>query len=427
MNNYRDSLEYAISCDEKDVLKPFREKFYFPENEAGEPYIYMCGNSLGLQPVTTRQYIEEELEDWAGHGVEGHVRARHPWMPYHEFLTENMAALVGGKPGEVVVMNSLTVNLHLLMVSFYRPTENRYKIVIEQDAFPSDIYAVKSQLLFHGIDPADGLIVLKSREGEAYLRTPDILEALRKEGESVALVMMSGVNYYSGQAFDIESITKTGHAIGAVVGWDMAHAAGNIDLKLHDHGVDFAVWCSYKYINGGPGSLAGVFVHERHGRRTDIPRFAGWWGHDKESRFTMPDDFVPIEGAEGWQLSNPPILSMAAIRASLDIFREAGIERLRAKSKKLTGYLEYLLSDMAGEKIRILTPSNEDERGCQLSLRIPAGDKGIVETFARYGVITDWREPDVMRVAPTPLYNSFEDVWRFAEVLKEVLKDSDPD
>lgn len=422
MNNYENSLEYALLCDEKDILRSFRERFYFPKNEAGEPYIYMCGNSLGLQPVSVRKYIEEELEDWAKHGVEGHVRARHPWMPYHEFLTENMADLVGGKPGEVVVMNSLTVNLHLLMVSFYRPTESRYKIVIEQDAFPSDIYAVKSQLLFHGIDPGEGLIILKAREGETYLRTQDILELLKKEGDRIALVMMSGVNYYNGQAFDIESITEAGHEAGAMVGWDMAHAAGNIDLKLHDHNVDFAVWCTYKYINSGPGSLSGAFIHERHGERTDLPRFTGWWGHNKESRFAMPEEFVPTRGAEGWQLSNPPILSMAAIRASLDIFREAKIERLREKSRKLTGYLEYLLTDMDQKKVKILTPGYEKERGCQLSLRIPAGNKQIVEVFAEHGVITDWREPDVMRVAPTPLYNSFEDVWRFGKALKEILQ-----
>lgn len=421
MSNFENSLEFAISCDEKDELRSFREKFHFPKDEKGENFIYMCGNSLGLQPKSTRKYIEEELEDWAQHGVEGHVRARHPWMPYHEFLTENMANLVGAKPGEVVVMNSLTVNLHLLMVSFYRPTKSRYKIVIEGDAFPSDIYAVKSQLDFHGLDVEDGLIVLESREGEEHLHTSDILEVLRREGDSIALVMLSGVNYYTGQAFDIEKITKVGHEIGAVVGWDLAHAAGNIDLKLHEHGVDFAAWCSYKYINSGPGSLSGVFIHERHAEREDLKRFAGWWGHEKESRFTMPDDFVPIKGAEGWQLSNPPILSMAAIRASLDIFKEAGIDRLRAKSKRLTAYLEFLLSDIVREKVQILTPKNPDERGCQLSLRIPSGDKSIVEAFAKRGVITDWREPDVMRVAPTPLYNSFEDVWRFVNVLKEVI------
>lgn len=421
MSNFENSLEFAISCDEQDELRSFRDKFHFPKDEKGENYIYMCGNSLGLQPKSTRKYIEEELDDWAQHGVEGHVRARHPWMPYHEFLTENMANLVGAKPGEVVVMNSLTVNLHLLMVSFYRPSKSRYKIVIEGDAFPSDIYAVKSQLDFHGLDVEDGLIVLESREGEEHLHTSDIVEVLRREGDSIALVMLSGVNYYTGQAFDIEAITRVGHEIGAVVGWDLAHAAGNIDLKLHDHGVDFAAWCSYKYINSGPGSLSGVFVHERHAEKEDLKRFAGWWGHDKESRFTMPDDFVPIKGAEGWQLSNPPILSMAAIRASLNIFKEAGIDRLRVKSKRLTAYLEFLLSDIVREKVQILTPKNPDERGCQLSLRIPSGDKSIVEAFAKHGVITDWREPDVMRVAPTPLYNSFEDVWRFATVLKEVI------
>ncbi len=420
--NYQYSLQYAKECDQNDPLKAFRQRFLFPKMQDGNDFIYLCGNSLGLQPDLTREYINLELDEWARLGVEGHVTGTNPWMPYHEYLTDSMAEIVGARSREVVVMNSLTVNLHLLMVSFYRPTTNRFKIVIEQNAFPSDIYAVKSQLRFHGFDENEGLIVLKNREGEEYLRTEDILSTIAKEGESIALVMLSGVNYYSGQAFDIRNITEMGHKIGAIVGWDLAHAAGNICLNLHDYNVDFAAWCSYKYMNSGPGSLSGVFVHERHLDRPDLPRFAGWWGHDKESRFTMPDDFVPIKGAEGWQLSNPPILSMAAIKASMVLFKEAGIQNIRKKSIQLTGYLEFLLKQSNNEKIQILTPSDPESRGAQLSLRIPTGDKSIVEKFASKGVITDWREPDVMRVAPAPLYNNFVDVYRFVEILNEILE-----
>lgn len=418
---YHNNLDYAKGCDEKDPLRGFRQRFLFPKTQDGKDFIYLCGNSLGLQPDLTRSFINLELDEWGRLGVEGHVMGSNPWMPYHEYLTETMAEIVGAKSREVVVMNSLTVNLHLLMVSFYRPTAKRYKIVIEQNAFPSDIYAVKSQLNFHGFDENNGLVILKNRAGEEYLRTEDILSTLEAQGESIALVMLSGVNYYSGQAFDIKTITEAGHRIGAVVGWDLAHAAGNMDVKLHEYNVDFAAWCSYKYMNSGPGSLSGVFVHERHLDRTDFPRFAGWWGHDKESRFTMPDDFVPIKSAEGWQLSNPPILSMAAIKASMVLFKEAGIQNIRKKSIELTGYLEYLLNQINNDKIKLLTPTDPDSRGAQLSLRIPTADKSIVEKFALKGVITDWREPDVMRVAPAPLYNSFEDVYRFVEVLDEIL------
>lgn len=421
-SDYQCNSGYAKSCDEKDPLRRFRNRFLFPKTKEGKDFIYLCGNSLGLQPDLTREYVTIELDEWARLGVEGHVTGKNPWMPYHEYLTDTMAEVVGARPQEIVVMNSLTVNLHLLMVSFYRPTKGRYKIVIEQNAFPSDIYAVKSQLRFHGFNENEGLIVLKNREGEEYLRTEDILSTLKAEGSLIALVLLSGVNYYSGQAFDIATITGAGHEIGAVVGWDLAHAAGNIDLRLHEHNVDFAAWCSYKYMNSGPGSLSGIFVHERHADRSDLPRFAGWWGHDKESRFAMPDDFVPIKGAEGWQLSNPPILSMAAIRASMELFREAGIQNLREKSIQLTGYLEYLLQQRKNDKIQILTPSDPGSRGAQLSLRIPTGDKSIVAKFAEKGVITDWREPDVMRVAPAPLYNSFEDVYRFVEILDEILE-----
>jgi kynureninase len=414
-------LSFAEKMDAQDPLAHFRDEFHFPKNEKGEDYLYLCGNSLGLQPKNTASYVKEVLDSWAQYGVEGHLKGSYPWLPYHEFLTEKMAAIVGAKPIEVVVMNSLTVNLHLLMASFYRPTAERFKIVIEGDAFPSDQYAVTSQLKYHHIDPRDGLIRLRSKGATEYIRTEEILQVLEEEGHQIALVMLSGVNYYTGQAFDIKKITEKGKSIGAVVGWDLAHAAGNIALSLHEEGPDFAAWCTYKYLNSGPGSLSGVFVHQRHAHNFDLPRWAGWWGHNKQSRFTMPDEFEPIPGAEGWQLSNPPILSMAAIRASLDVFEKAGMSRLREKSKLLTGYLEFLLKELAGDKIEIITPGNAEQRGCQLSLRIPNENKSIVDRFEKGGIIVDWREPDVMRVAPTPIYNSFKDVYRFVEILKNIL------
>jgi kynureninase len=424
MNNidkFELGLSFAEKLDTQDPLAHFRDEFYFPKNEKGEDYLYLCGNSLGLQPKNTASCVEEVLESWAKYGVEGHLKGSYPWLPYHEFLTEKMAAIVGAKPIEVVVMNSLTVNLHLLMASFYRPTAERFKIVIEGDAFPSDQYAVTSQLKYHNIDPRNGLIRLRSKGTTEYIRTEEILQVLEEEGSQIALVMLSGVNYYTGQAFDIKKITEKGKSVGAVVGWDLAHAAGNIALSLHEDGPDFAAWCTYKYLNSGPGSLSGVFVHQRHAHNFDLPRWAGWWGHDKQSRFTMPDEFQPIAGAEGWQLSNPPILSMAAIRASLDVFDKAGMSRLREKSKTLTGYLEFLLREWATNKIEIITPADAEQRGCQLSLRIPNENKSIVDRFEKGGIIVDWREPDVMRVAPTPLYNSFKDVYRFVEILKNIL------
>jgi kynureninase len=418
---YEPGLPFAEKMDAGDPLAKFRREFHFPKNEKGDEYLYLCGNSLGLQPKTTKDCINEVLEDWAKYGVEGHTKGKHPWMPYHELLTEKMASIVGAKPLEVVVMNSLTVNLHLLMTSFYRPTRDRYKIIIEGDAFPSDLYAVTSQLLNHSIDPKDGLVVIRSKGPQEFLTTEQILQTLEENGDQTALVLLSGVNYYTGQAFDIQRITKKGHSMGAKVGWDLAHAAGNIALSLHKDGPDFAAWCSYKYLNSGPGSLSGVFVHQRHANNFELPRWAGWWGHDKQSRFSMPDDFQPIPGAEGWQLSNPPILSMAAIRASLDLFDEAGMPNLRTKSKLLTGYLEFLLSALPPHKLEIITPRDEEQRGCQLSLRIPNENKSIIDRFERERAIVDWREPDVMRVAPTPMYNSFQDVYRFVEILKNIL------
>ena len=419
--NYEASESFARQTDEQDSLGHFREKFYIPKQPDGDDVIYLTGNSLGLQPKTTRQYIEQELKDWETLGVEGHFKAKNPWMPYHEFLAEQMARVVGAKLIETVVMNSLTVNLHLLMVSFYRPTAERYKIVIEAGAFPSDQYAVGSQIKFHGFNPQDSLIELKPGENKTCLRTEDIEKTIVENVDSIALILLGGVNYYTGQVFDMKRITEIGHKIGAIVGFDLAHAAGNIELDLHKWNVDFAAWCSYKYLNSGPGGIAGCFVHERHAKSFDVPRFAGWWGHDKETRFLMNSEFVPIAGAEGWQLSNPPIFQLAALKASLDIFEEAGMKRLTEKSKKLTGYLEFLLGEIRDERISVITPADEKQRGCQLSIRVTTADKNLFKAISERGVIADWREPDVIRVAPVPLYNSFADVHKFTQILKDCL------
>jgi kynureninase len=413
---------FAAEMDAADPLKDFREKFFIPKRPDGEEYIYFTGNSLGLQPKTARGYIEQELKDWETLGVEGHLRAKNPWLPYHEFLTEQMAAVIGAKPVETVVMNSLTVNLHLLMVSFYRPAGNRRNIVIERGAFPSDRYAVESQIKNHGFDPGECLIELTPREGEAALRAEDILETIEKAGDSIALILLGGVNYYTGQAFDMKAVTEAGHKAGAIVGFDLAHAAGNIELKMHDWNVDLAAWCSYKYLNAGPGAVAGAFVHERHSKSFDLPRFAGWWGHDKSTCFLMGPEFVPLAGAEGWQISNPPIFQMAALRASLEIFAEAGMAALAEKSKKLTGYLEFLLDEIRDKRISAITPRDPAQRGCQLSIRVKNADKTLYQQISERGVMADWREPDVIRVAPVPLYNSFDDVFRFARILKDCLK-----
>lgn len=421
LTNFESTEPFARKMDEQDFLKHFREKFYIPKRTNGEEILYFTGNSLGLQPKTTRNYIEQELKDWENLGVEGHFAAKNPWMPYHEFVAEQLAKIVGAKKTEVVAMNSLTANLHFLMVSFYRPTAQRFKIIIEDAAFPSDKYAVKSQIEFHGFDVGDSLIELKPRENETTLRTEDILKTIEENGDSIALIMLGGVNYYTGQKFDFEKITEVGHKVGAVVGFDLAHAVGNVELKLHDWNADFAAWCSYKYLNSGPGGIAGIFVHERHHENSDLPRFAGWWGHDKETRFLMDDEFVPIKSAEGWQLSNPPIFQLASLRASLDIFQEAGMKNLLEKSRKLTGFFEFLLGQIETERIEIITPKNENERGCQLSIRVKNSDKSLFKEITDKGVIADWREPDVIRVAPVPLYNSFVDVYKFVEILKDCL------
>jgi len=415
--NYKNTADFALSLDAKDELRKYRDKFHIPLQKNGEEHIYMCGNSLGLQPKRTKEFLNQELEDWATFGVEGHFHAKNPWMPYHEFLTESYAKIVGAKPTEVVAMNTLTVNLHLMMVSFYQPTEKRHKIIIEGDAFPSDIYAVESQIKHHGLSPKTSLIKLRPRDGESAIRTEDIQTIIEREGDEISLIMLGGVNYYTGQVFDFENITKLGHAKGINVGFDLAHAAGNIKLELHKWGVDFAVWCSYKYLNSGPGSVAAAFVHEKH-HATNLNRFAGWWGHNKEDRFKMPDSFNPIQSAEGWQLSNPPILSLAAIRASLSIFDEVGMDKLVAKSKELTNFLLFLLDSIETDRIEIITP---EERGCQLSIRVKNGNKILFDAITEKGVVADWREPDVIRVAPIPLYNSYQDVFNFYSILKEEL------
>ncbi|MCH9660266.1 MAG: kynureninase [Bacteroidetes bacterium] len=418
---YQNNLTFAQQCDTDDPLKQFREAFLFPKDEAGKPLVYLCGNSLGLQPKRTQKYLQEELNDWSKHGVEGHTDATNPWLPYHEFLTENMAKIVGAKPSEVVMMNTLTTNLHLMMVSFYQPTKKKYKIVVESDAFPSDKYAVESQLQFHGFDAKDGLILWTPREGEELCRYEDLEAIMETQGDEIALLMIGSTNYYSGQHFPLKKITALGHAYDCMVGFDLAHGAGNIQPNLHDTGADFAVWCSYKYLNSGPGSLGGCFVHERHANNSKLKRFTGWWGHNKETRFNMRHEFDALPGAEGWQLSNPPILSMAAIRASLDVFTEAGFDNLRMKSKKLTGYLEFLLDELKDDRISIITPRNPEERGCQLSIQLRSANKAFHTKLTEAGVISDWREPDVIRVAPAPLYNSFEDVFDFVQRLKKVL------
>lgn len=421
MSNYKLGLDFAKQQDSLDELSDYREQFHIPKDKNGNELIYMTGNSLGLQPKITKDYINQELEDWASLGVEGHTEGKHPWLHYHEFLTETMAEIVGAKPTEVIVMNSLTVNLHLMMVSFYKPTKKRYKILIEADAFPSDKYAVESQLRHHGYDDKEGLVLWKARTGEALANYEDLETILKAQGEEIALVMIGGVNYYTGQFFDLKRITELGHEHGCMVGFDCAHGAGNVQLNLHNSGADFAVWCTYKYLNSGPGSLSGAFVHERHANRKDLNRFTGWWSHNKETRFKMRDEFDQLTGAEGWQLSNPPILSMAAIRASLDVFKNASFHKLCLKSKQLTGYFEFLLNELNNPNIKIITPSNPHERGCQLSIQVKSADRKLHHKLTETGILSDWREPDVIRCAPVPLYNSFTDIYDFVERLKKIM------
>ena len=414
-------LEFALNLDRNDPLAKYRTAFHIPKDEQGNDWLYFTGNSLGLQPKSTKSAIEQELNDWANLGVEGHFEAKNPWMPYHEFLTESMAKIMGAKPIEIVVMNTLTTNLHLLMVSFYNPTKKRHKILIESDAFPSDRYAVQTQLEFHGYDTNECLIEWTPRTDEKLLRTEDLEQILETQGEEIALLLIGGVNYYTGQYLDLKKIAALGHAKGCKVGIDLAHGAGNIQPELHDSGIDFAAWCTYKYLNAGPGSLGGVFVHERYAHDKTLKRFAGWWSQNKATRFNMrqPLDITP--GAEGWQLSNPPILSMAAIKAALDLFNEVGMNKLREKSIKLTGYLEFLIKGLNHAQIEIITPSDSNQRGCQLSIQVKNANKDLHKKLTEQHVITDWREPDVIRCAPVPFYNSFEDVFRMVKILKTLL------
>ncbi len=415
------SLDHARSLDAADPLRPFRRQFIFPEATAEGPVIYFTGNSLGLQPIGTREAVMQELDDWARYGVEGHFKAATPWVSYHEALIPPLAELVGARPIEVTAMNSLTVNLHLLMVSFYRPTARRYKILIEPHAFPSDRYAVRSQLRFHGYDPDEGLIIAPADAG-GRLDHAALYRLLETRGEEVALLLMGGVNYYTGQVSDMATITRKAHARGITVGFDLAHAVGNIPLALHDWGVDFAAWCSYKYLNGGPGGVAGIFIHEKHLGQHEIPRFEGWWGHDKTTRFAMPDRFAPLPTAEAWQLSNVPILLMAALRPSLELFRQAGMGRLRAKALRMWDYFHALMKAIDDPRIEVITPTEPPAHGCQISLRISRAGRKVYEALTASDVYVDWRFPDVIRAAPVPLYNSFEDVYRFADRLQHILK-----
>lgn len=417
---YSTDESFAHDLDAKDPLRGYRDRFHVPLDKTGKPVIYFCGNSLGLMPRAAREAVTQELDDWAGLGVDAHFEGRSPWYSYHEQFREVGARLVGARPGEVVMMNSLTVNLHLMMATFYRPTRRRYKILMDWPAFPSDIYAARSQTGMHRFDPNDAIIYVKPRDGEHSIRPRDIESILEDHGDMIALVLLSGVNFFTGQFYDVGRLAETARREGCVVGLDLAHAAGNVSLSLHDWGVDFAVWCSYKYLNSGPGAVAGCFVHERHAGNPDLPRLAGWWGNDPKTRFLMhlQPEFVPVASAEAWQISNPPILSMAPLRTSLQIFDEAGMPALRAKSELLTGYLRFLIGQMPSDRYEIITPKDPRQHGCQLSILARAHPKELFKRLDAAGVKGDFREPNVIRVAPVPLYNTFHEVWRFAQILR---------
>lgn len=426
MSQFEYSLTFAQQLDAKDPLKAFRNKFHIPSFHEKQVR-YFTGNSLGLQPKATKEYVLEELDAWEKFGVEGHFLAKKPWFAYHEKLTDKVANIVGAKSIEVVVTHSLTTNLHLLMVSFYRPQGKRTKLIYEAKAFPSDQYALESQVKFHGLDIEKDLIEIAPRDGEHLIREEDILAKIAEVGEELALVMIGGVNYYTGQLFDMKKITDATHKVGAIAGFDLAHAAGNINLKLHDWGVDFAAWCSYKYLNSSPGGVSGMFVHERHADKPELPRFAGWWGYDKETRFLMQPGFKPMKGAEGWQLSNAPVLGMAAHNASLDIFEEAGMDRIGEKRDLLTAYMEYIIDEISEKNkesctFEIITPRDKSKRGAQLSILVHGQGKSLFDSLSSEGVVADWREPNVIRVAPAPLYNSFEDVYYFGQILEKSIK-----
>ena len=421
---YESTIEFARAQDAADPLRNYRDRFHFPSFATGE-LVYFTGHSLGLQPKTLRAAVELELDEWAKYGVEGHFHSTNPWYSYHERLTPAMAEIVGAKESEVVCMNSLTTNIHLLFVSFYRPTKKRYKIISEARMFPSDRYLLETQTQFHGFDPDDAIIEVAPRDGERLIREEDILCAIEANADEVALVFFGGVNYFTGQLFNLQRLTEAAHAVGAIAGFDLAHAAGNVPLSLHEWDVDFAAWCSYKYLNSSPGNVGAIFVHERHGKDSDLPRFGGWWGHDKSTRFEMKNGFQPMDGAQGWQLSNVPILGMSAMKASLDIFAEAGMTALREKSEKLTGYLEYTVDRLAEEfpdaDIQLITPRDPAERGSQISIDIAGRERKLFDDMIAAGVIADFREPCIIRIAPMPLYNSFEDVFTFGKVMRKLL------
>ncbi len=414
------SAEYAHSLDQMDTLFPFRERFHFPQHN-GEDVRYFCGNSLGLQPKSTAYLMQKELDDWAAYGVEGHTQARNAWLYYHHLFSESLGRIVGAEKEEVVAANTLTVNLHLLMLSFYRPTKERYKIIMEAGAFPSDQYAIETQARLWGFNPDDAVIEVAPREGEFTLRNEDILKAIEEAGPLLALVMFGGVNYYTGQLFDIAAITEAAHRVGAYAGFDLAHAVGNVPLKLHDWDVDFACWCSYKYLNSGPGGVGGIFVHQRHGDSPDVFRLAGWWGNEEETRFQMRKGFHPQRGAASWQMSNAPVFNMVAHRASLDIYDKAGMAPLREKSLRMTAYLQFLLDNLKSLPFSVITPREENQRGCQISMLFHERGREVFDALSDAGIIADWREPDVIRVAPVPLYNTYEDVYRLYEVMARLV------
>lgn len=417
---YQNNISFARGLDQTDPLKNFRKRFILSKKNS----IYFAGNSLGLQPVHVKKYVNDELAAWGKQGVEGHLHSQRPWFYYHKFSKRALAKIVGAKPIEVVAMNGLTVNLHLMLVSFYRPTAKRFKILTEAGAFPSDQYALESQTKFHHFNPDQAIIELKPREGEFTLRTSDVLEAIEKHSDELALVYFAGVQYYSGQLFEIKKITEAAHQVGAYAAFDLAHAVGNVRLNLHTDNVDFAIWCSYKYLNSGPGGVAGAFVHERHASDFSLPRFAGWWGHDEGERFQMKKGFKPMPGIDGWQISNFPVLAGAAQLAALEIFEQAGIKALRRKSELLTGYLEFLLKDIDPSEglYKIISPSDKDQRGCQLSIFLKKNGRKVFEKITKAGVVADWREPSVIRVAPVPLYNTFEEVFRFGEIFSAAFR-----
>ncbi|MGZ9674928.1 kynureninase [Flavobacterium sp. GNP001] len=422
---FQNTLEFARQLDAQDPLNKYQSEFIFPKVN-DKKVIYFTGNSLGLQPKRTKTYVDEVMNDWANLAVEGHFYSDKPWWDYHERFAEPLSKIVGALPTEVTVMNTLTVNLHLLMVSFYQPTKTRYKIICEEKAFPSDQYMFQSQVDFHsravGFDKQDALVEIKRREGEHNIRLEDVLAKIEEVGDELALVLIGGVNYYTGQVFDMKTITAAGHKVGAYVGWDLAHAAGNVKLELHDWNVDFAAWCSYKYMNSGPGNASGCFIHEKHHNNSQLPRFAGWWGHNKERRFKMEPNFDPVHGADGWQISNLPILSLAPYLASVDMFAEVGMDALLEKRDLITAYLEFVLHEIDNEvdsTFEIITPSNPQERASQLSVFLHGEGRSLFEYLMKNGVITDWREPNVIRLAPVPLYTSFEDMFEFGQILKK--------